>query len=371
MDPGRLKESFAAVAQHGDEVALFFYSDLFLRYPQTRDLFPVSMAVQRDRLLQALGAIVADVDRADDLAPFLQDLGRDHRKFGAIAEYYGPVGESLLATLAHFSGPDWTEELAAEWIAAYELVATIMTDAARDEARNTPPFWEGTVVAHELRSFDIAVLRVAPAEPLYYQPGQSVAIESSLRPRIWRLYSMANAPREDGTLDFHVQMLDGGALSMALVRGLGVGARLRLGPPVGSFTLRQPPGGRVLLVAGGTGIAPVKAIAEQLGQLSDPPGTCLFFGARRAESLYELAELEKQAAFAPWLTVTGCVSDDPSFPGEHGLLPDVVARSGDWTGHDAYIAGPTAMVEAMAARLGSLGVPQGQIHTEDFGWSMP
>ena len=52
MDAKRLKESFGHVARHGDEVALFFYSDLFLRAPELRDLFPVSMAAQRDRLLR-------------------------------------------------------------------------------------------------------------------------------------------------------------------------------------------------------------------------------------------------------------------------------------------------------------------------------
>jgi hemoglobin-like flavoprotein len=103
VDPGTLRASFARVAMHGDAVALFFYSDLFLRHPETRELFPVSMAVTRDRLINALGRIVADADRLDELTPFLRQLGRDHRKFGALADHFGPVGESLLATLAHFS----------------------------------------------------------------------------------------------------------------------------------------------------------------------------------------------------------------------------------------------------------------------------
>jgi len=369
MDADRLRESFARVAQHGDNVALFFYSDLFLRYPQTRDLFPVSMTAQRDRLLRALGKIVAEADRVDELAAFLRDLGRDHRKFGAIADHFGPVGESLLATLAHFSGADWTPELAADWKAAYELVAKVMIDSAQEDSRHSPPFWHATVISHERRSFDIAVFRVAVQEPFPYRPGQSVAIESPLRPRIWRCYSMANAPREDGTADFHVQLVDGGTLSMPLVRGITVGSRLRLGPPTGVFALPDAPRRDVLLIAGGTGLAPVKAITQQLAQLSDPPQVHLFFGARDANALYDLAELEKLGATAPWLTITGCVSDDPAYPGERGVLPDVVARGGPWGGRDAYLAGPTPMIKAMSARLRSLGVPQDQIHLEDFGWS--
>jgi len=65
------------MAMHGDAVPLFFYSDLFLRHPETRDLFPVSMAAQRDRLVHALGRIVSDVEHADALGEYLRGLGRD------------------------------------------------------------------------------------------------------------------------------------------------------------------------------------------------------------------------------------------------------------------------------------------------------
>jgi NAD(P)H-flavin reductase/hemoglobin-like flavoprotein len=371
LDSARLKESFARVAMHGDEVALFFYSDLFLRHPETRDMFPVSMASQRDHLLQALARIVADVDNAGPLTAFLQALGRDHRKFGTLAGHYEPVGTSLLATLAHFSGEDWTPELAADWHAAYGQVAKIMSDAAADDEKLNPPFWEATVLSHEMRAFDTAVFRVVTLDPLAYLPGQSVAIECDLRPRIWRFYSVANAPREDGSMEFHVRMIDGGALSPALACGLAPGSRLRLGPPVGALTLDPGSGRNVLLVAGSTGLAPLKAIAGQIAGLPDPPQAHLFFGADRAEGLYDVPDLEKLGADSPWLTITPCVSGDPDYPGERGMLPDVVARSGSWADHDAYLAGPTPMVEAMAGRLASLGVPAGQIHVEDFGWSEP
>lgn len=371
MDPGRLRDSFARVAMHGDAVALFFYSDLFLRHPETRDMFPVSMAAQRDRLINALGRIVAEAGRLEELAPFLQVLGRDHRKFGALADHYAPVGESLLATLAHFSGEDWTPDLAAEWTAAYELVAQVMTDAAAHDARRNPAYWDATVLSHELRSFDIAVIRVATVQPLPYRPGQSVAVETALQPRLWRYYSMANAPREDSTIDFHVRMIDGGAVSMALTRGLEAGSWLRLGAPVGNLTFDTKPGRNVLLIGGSTGLAPVKAIAEQLSEMAEPPRTHLFMGARTEEGLYDLPALEKLAAGAPWLRVTACVSDQPDYAGQRGDLADVVARSGPWNGYDAYLAGSTAMTDAVASRLASLGIPDTQIHVEDFGWSNP
>src|SRR5262245_53060320 len=248
------------MAMHGDAVLLFFYSDLFLRHPQTRDLSPVSMAAQRDRLVQALGRIVSDVSRADALRGYLQDLGREHRKFGAIADYYPHVGASLLATLAHFNGPAWTPELAADWKAAYDRVAKVMIRAAAKDAGVRPAFWEATVIGHELRRFDLATFRVATNEPLHYLPGQSVSMESSERPRIWRFYSPANVPRDDLTMDFHVRMIDGGALSMVLTRGLAVGARLRIGSPVGTLTYEPGTGRDVLLVAGSRGLAALKGV---------------------------------------------------------------------------------------------------------------
>ena len=371
MDTARLKESFARVAMHGDEVALFFYSDLFLRHPETRDMFPVSMAEQRGHLLRALATIVSDVEDTGRLTDFLQALGRDHRKFGTVAAHYEPVGISLLATLAHFSGSAWTPELAADWQEAFALVSSVMTEAAAEDEKANPAFWEGTVLSHEMRAFDIAVFRVVTLDTLEFQPGQSVAIESEMRPRIWRFYSIANAPREDATMEFHVRVIDGGALSLALARGLTPGSRLRLGPPVGSLTLDTGSGRKVLLVAGSTGLAPLKAILGQIAELANPPETHLFVGAQDTGGLYDLQSLSKIGAECPWLTITPCVSDDPDYRGERGTLPDVVARSGSWASHEAYIAGPTPMVEAMTDRLSALDVPATQVHVEDFGWSEP
>lgn len=201
---------------HGDEVPLHFYADLFLKHPETRQLFPVSMQAQRAHLVEALVTIVSSVDRVEDLATFLRDLGRGHRKFGALAEQYAAVGDSLLATFAYFCGEAWDEELEADWRGAYELIAEVMTAAAREDEQQHPAFWTGTVVGQEHRAFDVTVLTVQTDPALPYVPGQSVAVECPARPRLWRYYSMANAPRPDGIVEFHIRLIDGGAVSMAL-----------------------------------------------------------------------------------------------------------------------------------------------------------
>jgi len=94
----------------------------------------------------------------------------------------------------------------------------------------------------------------------------------------------------------------------------------------------------------------------------------LFFGARNADGLYDLASLETMAAEQSWLTVVPVVTRG-RFAGHTGSLTDVVTGYGDLTSHDAYLAGPTDMVRDTASRLAAGGMPAAQIHIEDFGWS--
>jgi NAD(P)H-flavin reductase/hemoglobin-like flavoprotein len=370
LDVARLKRSFARIAMHGDEVPLHFYSDLFLRHPETRTMFPVSMQAQRAHLVDALVGIVSSVDNLADLTVFLRDLGRGHRKFGTLAGHYDAVGASLLATFAYFSGDAWDAELEADWKGAYELIASVMTASAAEDEQRHPAYWTGTVIGQERKAYDVAVLTVRPEPRLEFLPGQSVAIESPARPRLWRYYSMANAPRADGSVDFHVRLIDGGAVSMALTAGTATGSELRLGPPVGVMRLDTASGRDILMVAGSTGLAPLKSILEQIAGLRQPPAVHLFYGARTADGLYDLPSLEKMAADHSWLTVVPAVSAGP-FSGHTGTLPSVVTSYGDWSGHDAYLAGPTEMVQDTAGRLVAAGMAVEHIHVEDFGWSEP
>jgi NAD(P)H-flavin reductase len=125
----------------------------------------------------------------------------------------------------------------------------------------------------------------------------------------------------------------------------------------------------VVLAAGSTGLAPLKAMVEQAAALASPPRTHLVFGARTSAELYDLADLEKMAAQWPWLTVTPAVSRDPDFRGETGTVADVIGRRVPLADHDAYICGSLAMVQATAERLRSIGMPKEHIYFEGFGWS--
>jgi len=359
-----MRANFAKAAAAGDEAPLYFYSHLFLSHPETRKLFPVSMAHQRDRLFNALGDVVNYVDDLDALVPILQALGRDHRKFGTVAEHYPAVGASLLATLQHFDDA-WTADLAQDWTAAYQLVAKVMIEAA-EEASEQPPWWDADVVGHDRRTFDVAVLKVKPRNPFGYQPGQSISLETELRPKLWRYYSPANAPRPDGTMELHVKARDGGPVSSALVRQLVVGDVLRLGPPLGHLGVDRDSDRDLLLVAGGMGLAPLKALIDQVARFGPKRRVDLFVGARIEDQLYDRTDLDRLAAENPWLSVTYAVSDDKESSLEHGDIGDVVDRHGPWRSRDVYIAGPAPMVEDTEARLLASGLPQERIRAEVF-----
>jgi len=371
VDTAALKETWALAEGLGDEVPLFFYSHLFLSHPELRSMFPVSMATQRDRLVGALGRIVSGVDQLDEVAEFIQQLGRDHRRFEVIAAHYNAVGASLLATLKHFLGERWTDDVAAGWAEAYGLIATVMVQAAEASERTSPASWAGHVTAVERRGLDIVVIQVRPEPDLAFAPGQSVAVEVPSRPRLWRYLSPANAPRADGSLEFHVQMVPGGQVSSTIVRSLEVGETVRLGAPVGQeLTLDEGERERdLIMVAGGTGLAPLRAHLERIDQdwqsTGRAPRVHLIHGARLPGNLYE-NRLFQNLAGRPWFTYTPVVSDDPTYPGRKGLVGDVAADSGELHGRLALVCGSPEMVRHTVSRLRAGGIAQTDVRFEQF-----
>lgn len=367
VNPAALKANFAAVATHGDDVAMYFYNYLFLTHPEVRSMFPLAMTEQRDRLLSALVRIVTHVDRMSELEPYLAGLGRDHRRFGALAEHYPAVGEALLATLAHFSGPAWSDALAANWSAAYGVVAQAMAGAAADADATEPRWYDGEIVRIDRRTFDLAVLRVRTEAVVPYRAGQSVALQATeLRPRIWRPYTPATVPGGH-EFDLHVRAIDGGTLSTALVRAARPGDPVRLGSPYGRLVLDPDAYRPLLMIAGGTGLAPMKAMLEQLAADGGRP-THLFHGVRTGRELYASEWLDGMAvAHHQWLTVVSATSDDEHWGGPHGRIGELAATQAAWAGHDVYVCGSPEMVEGTVKALVFRGVSEDRIVFEEFG----
>jgi len=360
-----IRESFAVVEPCADEVAKFFYGMLFSLAPTTRDMFPVNMSVQRSRLLRALVHVVQMVDRPDDLIPFLRQLGRDHRKFGVVASHYESVGTALLAAIKKFAGKSWTPQVERAWAEAYTIMARSMQEAAA--ADEGPAFWPATVVEHKRLSWGLAVVRVQPDYPVPYQPGQYVSVETPQRPRLWRYYSPANAPREDGTIEFHIRAVNSGWVSRSIVAHTQVGDQWRLGAPMGRLTVDREGERDILMVAGGTGVSPMRAILDNLAQWGENPRVHLFVGGRTREDLYDLENLQRIAQSNPWLTVVPVVESEPGLQGyEHGSLADVVTRYGAWSDREVLVCGSPAMIRATVSRMLVAGTPLDHIRYDPF-----
>jgi NAD(P)H-flavin reductase/hemoglobin-like flavoprotein len=368
LDTSRLQTSWDLVAQHGDQVPLFFYSTLFVTHPHTRDMFPLSMEGQRDKLVTALGRVVSHVDRLATVTPLLEQLGRDHRRFSVTRDHYPAVGRALVATLEHFLGGDWSDDLAADWTAAYEAVAAVMIGAAEADAQ-APPWYEAAITGFERRTASVAVLRLTPDAPIPYRAGQSVAVETAARPRLWRYYTPATLSDHTGSFELHVRAVGGGPVSTALVHGTHLGDVVRCGAPVGQHLTLDPSSSRdLLLIAGGTGLAPMKALIEQLAVEGGRRRVQLFWGGRRLFDLYDRAAIERLAA-QDWVRFIPCVSEE--LPGamtaRHGTAIDVALRYGVLADQDVYVCGPPAMVDASVDGLLVAGVPAPLVRYEHFG----
>lgn len=350
-----VRASLVTLEPVAERATAHFYALLFLNHPELRSLFPAAMDVQRDRLFRALLTAARRADDPDALARQLQPLGRSHRRFGVTAEHYGPFGECLLAALARYCGNRWDAAAETAWRRTYGLVARLMSEAA-ENAGTTPSWWQAEIVSHEQRTREIAVLTVRPDQPYPYRAGQYAPLETPWWPRVWRNYSIACAPRPDGLLAFHVKAVPAGWVSNALVHRARRGDLLRLGPPDGGMVVDHEGGGSLLCLGGGTGIAPIRALVEEVAD-HGPGGrqVQVFYGARRNEELYDLQSLLRLSQRHPWLSVQPVVSDQRTL-GLTGTLPEVVEGHGPWEEYDAYVSGPAAMVRRGVDALLRCGV---------------
>ncbi|MEV0533055.1 globin domain-containing protein [Kitasatospora sp. NPDC050463] len=371
-----IRASLAVVEPVADRATAHFYALIFLHHPEVRALFPAAMDVQRDRLFRALLMAARNAGDPDGLRTYLSALGCGHRRYGTLTGHYGPVGECLVAALARYAGNRWDAETELAWRRVYRLVSSIMIEAAEGDARTSPPWWQAEVVGHELRTPDIAVLTLRPDQAYPFRAGQYTSLETPWWPRVWRYFSFASAPRPDGLLTLHVKAVQAGWVSNALVHRAAPGDVLRLGPAAGTMTVDHAAGADLLCLGGGTGIAPIKALVEEVADHGAGGRSVeVFYGARQAAELYELEALRALAGRHRWLSVHPVLSG----PGPHaggtavggapltGELPEVVGRFGPWVGREAYLGGPAAMVRRGVGVLLRAGVAPERIRHDLVG----
>lgn len=132
-----IQESFRAIRPHAPEVIEHFYSELFERYPESKNFFSkINMKKQHKALINSLAHIVEFLNETDHLQDYLKKMGARHVKYDVLPEHYDWVGEALLATFEFYFEENWTEELKQSWVAAFGFVASEMIQGMSAEADN-------------------------------------------------------------------------------------------------------------------------------------------------------------------------------------------------------------------------------------------
>ncbi|MBV2354808.1 flavohemoprotein [Streptomyces sp. J2-1] len=350
-----VRRTMAEIGSVADKVTSYFYALLFVRHPELRPLFPPAMDTQRDRLLKALLTAAEHIDNTPVLVEYLQNLGRGHRKYGTRPEHYPAVGECLIGALSKYAS-QWNAETEAAWVRTYTTISQVMIDAAAADELRAPAWWHAEVVAHEARTSDIAVITVRPDQPYAFRAGQYASMETPWWPRVWRHYSFAAAPRPDGLLVFHVKAVPAGWVSNALVHRARPGDVVRLGPPAGSMTVDHTTDSGLLCVGGGTGIAPIKALVEDVAEHGRRRTVEVFYGARTDHDLYDIDTMLRLQQHHPWLSVRAFIDQQA-----HVTLPDAVREFGPWNGFDAYLSGPPGMIRSGVDVLRHVGIAPARI----------
>lgn len=214
----------------------------------------------------------------------------------------------------------------------------------------------------------IVKLQLPATQNFRYHPGQY--LEFILRDGSRRSYSMANAPGESPEAELHIRHMPGGKFTDHAFSALKERDILRAEGPFGSFFLRegeQP----IVLLASGTGFAPIKALIEQLEQQDNQRPALLYWGGRRPQDLYLHDWVMAATQRLPWLRYVPVVSDalaEDGWTGRTGFVHRAVLEDhADLRGHQVYACGAPIVVESARRDFAlEAGLPDEQFFADAF-----
>jgi len=215
-------------------------------------------------------------------------------------------------------------------------------------------------------------LKLPASERLQYLAGQYVDI--LLRDGRKRAFSLANAPHDDALLQLHVRHVPGGLFTDQVFSSMKVRDILRFNGPHGSFHLREDSPKPVILVAGGTGFAPIKAIVEHAIAEGCERPLHLYWGAKARVDLYLNALPERwtaEHANIRYVPVLSEPATDDHWTGRTGLVHQaVLADFQDLSGHQVYACGAPAMIDAARRDFTAIcGLPEEEFFADAFTYS--
>ena len=214
-------------------------------------------------------------------------------------------------------------------------------------------------------------LRLPANEEFIFMAGQYLDIMLPQNRR--RSFSIANAPHDSKLLELHIRRVAGGEFTRQLFDGMKEKTLLRIEGPLGQFWFREDSPRPAILIGGGTGYAPLRAMLRHLLERGDRRALHLYWGAQTQADLYEDAAIKALAARFHNLSYTPVLSD-PDKQGDwrgrtgwvHGAA---LADHPDPSAFDVYASGPPAMVEAVRQEFGSRGLPRDQLFFDSFDYA--
>jgi CDP-4-dehydro-6-deoxyglucose reductase, E3 len=214
-------------------------------------------------------------------------------------------------------------------------------------------------------------LRLPAVERLRFHPGQylDVLLDRGAR----RSFSIASPPHDSELLELHVRRVAGGRFTDNLFSALPVGSLLRIEGPVGQFVLRERPQRPLLMIAGGTGFAPLKSMLRHLleGGHADP--VHFYWGARQPQDLYQEELVLEWVRRHPNLRFTAVLSAATELKAPHQRLgwvhEAVLADHAELAGYDVYAAGPPGLIEAIRTRFPQAGVEPEHLFFDSFDYA--
>lgn len=266
------------------------------------------------------------------------------------------------------------EELDQGYILACQSVPQgdlrIEVDLARHSARRRV---RGKVVGQQRLTHDITHLQVQLDEALPYKAGQYATLTLDALPGQPRPFSFCTPMQPDAQVGFFIRKVPGGAFTGWVDERSLLGQGLVLEGPQGDFHLR-PATAPLLLIAGGSGLAPLLAILhEALAAGVTRPAT-LLFGARQQRDLYALADITAIAAQWPapfrFVPVLSDITPETPWSGARGLVTTQIPPLLEPGAH-TYLCGPPAMIDSASALLRGLGVAPEHIHADRFTTTAP
>jgi len=255
--------------------------------------------------------------------------------------------------------------------------ATATSDVALESRQVTP---EGVLPAKKMPtrikamdklSADVmrVTLQLPASEAFVYKAGQYV--EFLLKDGLRRSYSMASAPHrvEDG-LELHIRHMPGGVFTDQVFGTLQPKDILRIEGPYGSFHLREDSAKPIILLASGTGFAPIKALIEHMQHAGIQRPTTLYWGGRRPADLYLNDWVQGKVAELRWLRYVPVVSDalpEDHWRGRTGFVHLAVLQdSPDLSGHQVYACGAPIVVESAQRDYLQAGLPPEEYFADAF-----